>query len=74
MGPRELKAQLGEFCTNCNSSSFLNGVMKMANIDIDPFSDHDKTDAQPDETGETVPLSPGGVVVGGGATWEPECK
>ena len=42
---------------------------KMANIDIDPFGDHDKTEPQPDETGETMPLIPEGV---GGATWEPE--
>ena len=41
--------------------------MKIADVDIDPFSDHDKTDAQPDETGETISLIPGG-----GATWEPE--
>ena len=35
----------------------------MAEVDIDPFDDHDKTDAQPDETGETIPLILG--VVGG---------
>ena len=28
VGPRELKAQLGELNTNCNSSSFLNGLRK----------------------------------------------
>ena len=40
----------------------------MADIDIDPFSDHDKTDASPDEpTGETIPLTQGGVI-GGGST------
>ena len=50
-------------------SSFLKGVIKMADIDIDLFGDHDKTGAQPDKTGETIPLIPGGV---GGATWEPE--
>ena len=43
----------------------------MADIDIDPFRNHDKRDAQPDETGETIPLNPGGVV-GGGSTWETE--
>ena len=32
----------------------------MADIDIDPFNNHDKTDAQPDKTGETIPLIPGG--------------
>ena len=45
--------------------------MKMADIDINPSSDHDKTDAQPDEMGVTVPLNPEGVVKGG-PTWEPE--
>ena len=44
--------------------------MKMADADIDPFDNHDKTDAQPDETGETIPLNSEGV--GGGATCEPE--
>ena len=42
----------------------------MADIDIDPFGDHDKMDTQPDKTGETIPLNPGEVE--GGATWEPE--
>ena len=41
----------------------------MANIDIDPFGNHDQTYVQTDETGRTIPLNPGGV---GGATWEPE--
>ena len=45
----------------------------MADVDIDPFSDHDKTDEHPDETGENIPLSPGGAM-GGGFTWEPECE
>ena len=45
----------------------------MADIDIDPFGDHDKTGAQPDETGKNIPLNPEGV--GGiGATWEIECE
>ena len=43
--------------------------MKLANVDIDPFGDHSKTGAQPDETGKTIPLNKGGVVGGGGATW-----
>ena len=42
MSPRELKAQLGELDTNCNSSSSLEGVIKMADIDINPFGDHDQ--------------------------------
>ena len=41
----------------------------MADVDIDPFSDHNKTDTWPDEMGETIPLTPGGVI--GGGTWEP---
>ena len=45
--------------------------MKMADVDIDPFSDHDKTDVQLDEMGETIPLDPRGGV-GGGSTWEPK--
>ena len=71
VGPKEPKALFGELDTNCNLSSFLKGVMEMANVDIYPFSDHDKTEVQPDETGETLPLIPGGV---GGATWAPECE
>ena len=46
--------------------------MKMADIDINPFGDNDKMDTQHDKTGETIPLNPGRVVVGGRATWEPE--
>ena len=72
VGPREPKAQLGELDRNCNSSSFFKGITKMADNDIEPFGDHSKTDTQPDETGETIPLNPEGVVVGRGATWEPE--
>ena len=63
MGLRELKAQLGELDTNCNSSSFLEGIK--------PFGHHDKTDAQLDEMGETIPFSSRGV---GGAVWEQECQ
>ena len=40
-------------------------------VDIDSFGEHDKMDAHPDETGENIPLTPGGV---GGSTWEPECE
>ena len=42
----------------------------MADVDIDPFGDHDKTDSHPDDTGETVPLNPGGAMRG--STWEPK--
>ena len=50
--------------------------MKMADIDIDPVSDHDKMKAQPDNPmGKTIPLNPrrgmgGGVE--GGSIWEPK--
>ena len=73
MGPRELKTHLRELDTNCNSSSFLKGIMKMANIDKASFGDHDKTDTHRDETGEFIPLDPGGVM-GRGAIREPENK
>ena len=37
----------------------------MADVDIDPFGEHDRTD----ETGENIPLSL--VTRGGRSTWEP---
>ena len=37
----------------------------MANIDIDPFGEHE---SRTDETGENFPFTP----VGRGSTWEPE--
>ena len=40
-------------------SSFLKGVMKMD--DINPISEHDKTEKQPD-TGETIPLTLSGMI------------
>ena len=43
---------------------------KMADVDVDTFGDHDKTDSHPDDTGETIPLKPGGAM--GGSTWKPE--
>ena len=45
LGP---KAQLRDLDTTCNLSYFLKGVMKMADIDIDPVGNHDKMDEQPD--------------------------
>ena len=42
----------------------------MADVDIDPFEDHDKTDSHPDDTGKNIPLS--SVNPGGGSTWEPD--
>ena len=45
--------------------------MKRADVDIEPFGEHDKTDTQPDETGKTIPFTLGGVIEGG-STLEPE--
>ena len=40
----------------------------MADVDIDPFGDHNKTESRPDEPmGENIHLT-----AGGGSTWEPE--
>ena len=39
--------------------------MKNADVDINPFGDHDKTESKP--TGENIPLTPVA-----GSTWEPE--
>ena len=44
----------------------------MADVDINPFGDHNKTDSHPDDTGETIPLSPGGAIGAAGSSWEPE--
>ena len=43
----------------------------MADIDIDPFGEHDRTESRTDETGENIPLTSVG-----GSTWEPgqSCK
>ena len=38
----------------------------MANVDIDPFREHDRTELRTDETDENIPLAP----VGGGSTWD----
>ena len=40
----------------------------MAEVDIDPFGEHDMTELRTDETGKNIPLTP----VGEGSTWEPE--
>ena len=42
----------------------------MADIDIDPFGEHDRTESRTDETGENISLTLVGP--GGGSTWEPE--
>ena len=39
----------------------------MADIDIDPFGEHDRTELRTDETGENIPFTPVG-----GSTWEPD--
>ena len=40
----------------------------MADIDIDPFGEHDRAESRPEEsTDEHIPLIPGV----GGSTWEP---
>ena len=41
----------------------------MADIDIDPFGEHDRTE---EPTDKNIPLSLVGP--GGGSTWEPECE
>ena len=42
----------------------------MADVDIDPFGEHGRTESRTDETGENIPFPS----VGGGrsSTWEPE--
>ena len=40
----------------------------MADVDIDPFGEHESRPDDNTETGENIPFSP----VGGGSTWEPE--
>ena len=46
-------------------SSFLDSYEEVADVDIDPIGNHDKTDSHPDDTGENIPLNPGGVIGGG---------
>ena len=42
----------------------------MADIDIDPFGEHDRTESRTDETGENIAIDL--VTPGGRSTWEPE--
>ena len=49
------------------SSSFLKGTIKTADVDIDPYEEHDKTESRTDETGENIPFTPVGE-----SNWEPE--
>ena len=52
----------------------------MADTDINPFGEHDRTESRTDETGENIPIppvtpvGPRGAPLGGGGglTWEPE--
>ena len=44
----------------------------MADIDIDPFERHDRTESRTDETGENIPIPP--VTPVGRSTWEPELE
>ena len=39
----------------------------MADVDIDPFGEPDRTESRTDESGENIPFTPVG-----GSTWEPE--
>ena len=39
----------------------------MADVDIDPFGEHDRTESRTDETGENIPF-----ISVGGSTWEPD--
>ena len=55
---------MGNVNTYCNSSFFLKGTMKMADVDIDPSGEHDKTDEQPNAD-ETIPFTQGRVIEGG---------
>ena len=41
----------------------------MADVDIDPFREHESRTDNHTETGENIPFTP---VEGGGSTWEPE--
>ena len=68
MGPNEPKTPLGDLHSTYNSSSVSRYYGKMADLDINLFREHDKTNAHSDEIGN---LTPGGGV-GGGSTWEPE--
>ena len=60
MVPKELRVPLEYLDTHNNSSFFGESYGKW------------KTDSHPDETGETIPLTPGGEMGGGGIHLEPE--
>ena len=62
---------LRNFGIHYNSSSFLESYENMLDVDIDPSGEYDKKDTHPDKTGENIPLTKEGGVIGG-STWEPE--
>ena len=49
--------------------SFLKGTIKMEDVDIDPFGEHESRTDDNTETGENIPFTPVG---GGRSTWEPD--
>ena len=55
---------MGDLDIYYNSSSFLKSYEKIAEIDMDPFGERDKTDSHSDMTGEIIPLKPGGAIRG----------
>ena len=62
MQPEDSQEESMEDLDVIYSPSFLKGTIKMADIDIDPFGEHDRTESRTDETGENISLTP----VGGG--------
>ena len=42
---------------------------KMADVDIDPLGEHDRTELRTDEIGENIPIP---LVTPGRSAWEPE--
>ena len=61
MVAKELKVPLGDLDIYYSLSSFLGSHEKMADVNIDPFGEHDKTDSHPD-TVENIPLTSGGAM------------
>ena len=53
------------------SPSLEKALQKMADIDINPFGEHESRTDDHTETGENIPFTPVG---GGTSTWEPECE
>ena len=51
------KKALGELDICYSLSSFYQADQKMTDFDVDPFGEHNKMDTQPDETGESIPLT-----------------